>query len=104
VKIRHENGYVSYYGHLSRFSAGMSVGDRVSQKQQIGYVGSTGLSTGPHVCFRIAKNGKFVNPIRIPGSESPPLPTELQPSFQAHRDTLLASLDSGTLVASDEAL
>jgi murein DD-endopeptidase MepM/ murein hydrolase activator NlpD len=104
VKIRHDNGYVSYYAHLSRFTDGMSVGDRVSQKQQIGYVGSTGLSTGPHVCFRVAKNGQFVNPVRMPSPEGPPLPAELKESFQAHRDTLLASLDSGTLVASDEAL
>jgi murein DD-endopeptidase MepM/ murein hydrolase activator NlpD len=104
VKIRHDNGYVSYYGHLSRFPDGLSVGDRVGQKQQIGYVGSTGLSTGPHVCFRVAKDGKFVNPIRMPSPEGPPLPDELQASFQAHRDTLLASLDSGSLVTSDEAL
>ena len=104
AKIRHENGYVSYYGHLSRFSDGLHVGQRVSQKQLIGYVGSTGLSTGPHVCFRVAKDGKFVNPIRLPSPEGPPLPAEVQESFRAHRDTLFASLDSGTLVASDEAL
>ncbi len=104
VKIRHEDGYVSYYGHLSRFSAGLRVGQPVSQKQQIGYVGSTGLSTGPHVCFRVAKDGRFVNPVRMPSPEGPPLPAEVQESFRAHRDTLLASLDSGTLVASDEAL
>jgi murein DD-endopeptidase MepM/ murein hydrolase activator NlpD len=104
VKVRHDNGYVSYYGHLSRFSDGLGVGDRVSQKQQIGYVGSTGLSTGPHVCFRVAKDGEFVNPIRMPSPAGPPLPAELRESFEAYRDTLLASLDSGSLVASDEAL
>jgi len=104
VKIRHESGYVSYYGHLSRFSDGLRVGERVSQKQQIGYVGSTGLSTGPHVCFRVAKDGQFVNPVRMPSPEGPPLPADLRESFQTHRDILLASLDSGTLVASDEAL
>jgi murein DD-endopeptidase MepM/ murein hydrolase activator NlpD len=104
VKIRHDNGYVTYYGHLSRFADGLRVGQPVGQKQVIGYVGSTGLSTGPHVCFRVAKNGKYVNPIQLPTPEGPPLPNEFKKNFQARRDTLLALLDSGTLVATDEAL
>jgi murein DD-endopeptidase MepM/ murein hydrolase activator NlpD len=104
VKIRHDDGYVTYYGHLSRFADGLRVGQPVGQKQVIGYVGSTGLSTGPHVCFRVAKNGKYVNPIQLPTPEGPPLPNEFKRDFQARRDTLLASLDSGTLVAADEAL
>jgi len=104
VKIRHANGYVTYYGHLSRFADGLHVGQPVAQKQVIGYVGSTGLSTGPHVCFRVAKDGKYVNPIKLPTPEGPPLPDEFKREFQARRDTLLASLDSGTLVAADEAL
>ena len=104
VKIRHDGGYVTYYGHLSRFVDGLHVGQPVSQKQVIGYVGSTGLSTGPHVCFRVAKNGTYVNPIQLPVPEGPALPERFTKTFQAHRDTLLASLDSGTLVATDEAL
>lgn len=104
VKVRHPDGYVTYYGHLSRFADGLHVGQPVAQKQVIGYVGSTGLSTGPHVCFRVAKNGKYVNPIQLPTPEGPPLPEEFKRNFQARRDTLLASLDSGTLVAADEAL
>jgi murein DD-endopeptidase MepM/ murein hydrolase activator NlpD len=104
VKIRHADGYVSYYGHLSRFTDGLHVGQPVSQKQVIGYVGSTGLSTGPHVCFRIAKDGHYVNPIQLSTPEGPPLSDELKRKFQARRDTILASLDSGTLVAADEAL
>jgi murein DD-endopeptidase MepM/ murein hydrolase activator NlpD len=104
VKIRHASGYVSYYGHLSRFADGLHVGQPVSQKQVIGYVGSTGLSTGPHVCFRVAKDGQYVNPIQLPTPEGPPLSDDLKRKFQAHRDTILASLDSGTLVAADEAL
>jgi murein DD-endopeptidase MepM/ murein hydrolase activator NlpD len=104
VKIRHDSGYVTYYGHLSRFADGLRVGQPVSQKQVIGYVGSTGLSTGPHVCFRVAKDGNYVNPIQLPTPEGPELPELFTQRFQAHRDTLLASLDSGTLVAADEAL
>ncbi len=104
VKVRHDDGYVSYYGHLSRFSDGLRVGQPVGQKQVIGYVGSTGLSTGPHVCFRVAKDGKYVNPIQLPAPAGPPLVDEFKQNFQAYRDTLLAALDSGSLVASDEAL
>jgi murein DD-endopeptidase MepM/ murein hydrolase activator NlpD len=62
VQIRHANGYVSSYAHLSRYADGLRVGDRVEQKQVIGFVGQTGLATGPHVCFRIQKNGKYVDP------------------------------------------
>lgn len=104
VKIRHANGYVSYYAHLSRYASGLRIGQPVDQKQVIGYVGRTGLATGPHVCFRVAKDGHYVNPARIPSPEGPPLPADAQDSFRERRDVLLAALDSGNLVASDEAL
>jgi len=58
------NGYKSYYGHLSRYSSGIRSGIRVKQKQVIGYVGSTGLSTGPHLDYRLAKGGRFRNPLK----------------------------------------
>jgi len=64
VTLRHMNGYITYYGHLSRFGPGIRKGARVSQKQIIGYVGSTGLSTGPHLDYRLAKDGQFRNPLR----------------------------------------
>ena len=80
MKIRHDSGYVTYYGHLSRFADGLRVGQPVGQKQVIGYVGSTGLSTGPHVCFRVAKDGKYVNPIQLPTPEGPPLPEQFNGS------------------------
>jgi murein DD-endopeptidase MepM/ murein hydrolase activator NlpD len=62
VGIRHANGYETAYGHMSGFASGQSVGSYVSQGQVIGYVGSTGLSTGPHVHFEMRKNGSFVDP------------------------------------------
>jgi len=65
VVLRHYGGYKTYYGHLSRYAKGIAVGTRVKQKQVIGYVGSTGLSTGPHVDYRIAENGAFKNPFSL---------------------------------------
>jgi murein DD-endopeptidase MepM/ murein hydrolase activator NlpD len=65
VKIRHPNSYISGYNHLSRFGPGIRAGKRVSQGDLIGYVGSTGLSTGPHLDFRIWKNGSNINPLSI---------------------------------------
>ena len=70
VHLRHHAGYETQYNHLSRLGPGVRAGTRVSQRQVIGYVGSTGLSTGPHLDFRVAKNGRFVNPLDekfIPG-------------------------------------
>ncbi len=104
VKVRHANGYVTYYGHLSRYEAGVDVGDRVHQKQVIGYVGATGLATGPHLDYRIRKDGRFVNPstLRMPAGD--PIPPEAQPRFAAARDGLLSELDPPTLVVVSEAL
>jgi murein DD-endopeptidase MepM/ murein hydrolase activator NlpD len=69
VKVRHPNGWVTMYNHMSRFAKGMRSGKRVAQGQVIGYVGSTGLSTGPHLDFRMYKNGSPVNPLSV---KSPP--------------------------------
>jgi murein DD-endopeptidase MepM/ murein hydrolase activator NlpD len=104
VKIRHANGYVSYYAHLSRFAKGLSVGQQVGQKQVIGYVGQTGLATGPHVCFRIAKNGQYVNPARLRSPSGPPVPQELYSTFKAASAILLAELDARAVVASEDSL
>jgi len=98
VKVRHSNGYVSYYAHLSRFARGLAVGQTVQQKQLIGYVGQTGLATGPHVCFRIARDGKYVDPSRIKTPAGPPVAPEVQPLFEAARDVLLAGLGESPVV------
>jgi murein DD-endopeptidase MepM/ murein hydrolase activator NlpD len=104
VKIRHVKGYVSYYAHLSRFAKGLRVGDRVQQKQVVGYVGQTGLATGPHVCFRVAQNGRFVNPAGIKSPAAKPVPETARDAFIASRDALLSELDAGPFSASGEAL
>ncbi|MDZ4846293.1 MAG: peptidoglycan DD-metalloendopeptidase family protein [Chitinophagales bacterium] len=71
VKVRHNSTYSTQYLHMSKFATGMKPGTKVSQGQVIGYVGSTGLATGPHVCFRFWKNGVQVDPLKvaIPPSE-----------------------------------
>lgn len=65
IKIRHANGYKTGYAHMSRFAKGMKPGVRVRQGQIIGYVGSTGLSTGPHLHYEVIVNGRHVDPMRI---------------------------------------
>lgn len=65
VILDHGGGYRTYYGHLSRFANNLKAGTRVSRKQIIGYVGSTGLSTGPHLDYRLSQNNVFVNPFNL---------------------------------------
>ncbi len=65
IRVRHANGYESAYGHMSAFARGMEAGKKVRQGQVIGYVGSTGLSTGAHLHYEILINGRFVDPMRI---------------------------------------
>ncbi|GHT41101.1 hypothetical protein AGMMS49921_03630 [Endomicrobiia bacterium] len=65
VVIKHPNGYETYYGHLSKYGKGIKEGTRVKQEQVIGYVGMTGLATGPHLDFRIKLNGNFFNYMTI---------------------------------------
>lgn len=80
VRIRHGGGFETYYGHLSRIPKKIKMGTKVSQGDIIGYVGSTGLSTGPHLDYRIKLNGKSVNPlkIRLPHGKSIPKPLKAE--------------------------
>jgi murein DD-endopeptidase MepM/ murein hydrolase activator NlpD len=92
LKIRHANGFVSYYGHLSRFANQTRVGTRVKQKQVIGYVGATGWATGPHLDFRLQRNGRFVNPLQTKFPHGEPIGVEDRERFESIRDGLLAEL------------
>ncbi len=65
IRIRHANGYETAYGHMTAFARSIQPGARVRQGQVIGYVGSTGLSTGPHLHYEILVNGRFVDPLRV---------------------------------------
>ncbi len=88
VQIRHANGYVSGYGHLSRIKRGIHRGKRVKQGEVIGYVGSTGLSTGPHLHFEIKFNGRYVNPLRIKPPRAKPLPVYWKPYFEFQKNSI----------------
>ncbi len=76
VKIRHNSAYTTAYLHLSRYAAGLKVGDRVRQGDVIGYVGSTGVSTGPHLDFRVWKNGTPINPLTMESPSAEPIRKE----------------------------
>jgi murein DD-endopeptidase MepM/ murein hydrolase activator NlpD len=104
VKIRHDNGFESWYGHLSRYP-NLGLGQMVRQKQVIGYVGSTGLSTGPHLHFVLKKSGRHVNPSQLRMAASEPIPRQQMQQFSAARDELLHALDPSALrVVTNEAL
>ena len=82
VKIKHNSVYTSAYLHLSRYARGLNVGDRVRQGEVIGYVGSTGYSTGPHLDFRIWKNGTPINPLKMESPPAEPLAKGDMPAFR----------------------
>jgi len=83
VEIRHPNGFTTSYMHLSRFPRGIAPGVRVAQGETVGYVGSTGVSTGPHLDYRVTRNGRYVNPLAIGNDPAPPLPEGEIASFRA---------------------
>jgi murein DD-endopeptidase MepM/ murein hydrolase activator NlpD len=104
VEIRHANGIRTRYGHLSKFAKGLHVGQRVGQEQTIGYVGSTGLSTGPHLHYEFLVNGRPTNPQRKDAGAGEPVPSKLKPAFEDTRDRLLAELESGSFPVATPAL
>lgn len=81
IKLKHSNGYVSSYSHMSRYAANMSRGKKVQQGQVIGYVGATGAATGPHLCFHLRKNGKSINPLTFQSPGGPDLQEKNQKAF-----------------------
>lgn len=93
VILRHMNGYMTCYGHLSGFGAGIKKGTRVRQQQIIGYVGSTGLSTGPHLDYRLTKDGQFRNPLRETFPTGLPIEKDEMGTFGQRRDEMVAWLE-----------
>jgi murein DD-endopeptidase MepM/ murein hydrolase activator NlpD len=103
VKLKHNNGYETAYGHMSAFAKGLEVGKQVRQGQVIGFVGSTGQSTGPHVHYEILVNGRFVDPMRIKLPRGRSLEGPLMTNFEKERDRLdtMMSNRNGTARMSD---
>ena len=96
VRIRHNSVYETQYLHMSRFATGIRPGTRVSQGDVIGYVGSTGLATGPHVCFRFWKNGRQVDHLRLEFPSGDPLPEVYMETFLEKVDSLGSRMDALT--------
>ena len=94
VKIKHNSVYTTTYMHLSRFGTGIQNGAHVKQGTVIGYVGSTGLSTGPHLDFRVHKNGQPINPLNMESPPSEPVKPELRDSFNIVKNNVFAEMDS----------
>jgi murein DD-endopeptidase MepM/ murein hydrolase activator NlpD len=99
VVIAHKNGITTLYGHMSRFAKGQQVGDSVSQGEVIGYVGMTGLASGPHVHYEYRVNGVHKNPARVTVPKADPIPASQMADFKAQTEPLLARLDPQALPA-----
>lgn len=104
VGIRHGNGYESYYLHLSRFAKGQSQGGRVRQGEVIGFVGNTGWSTGPHLDYRIKRNGKWINPRTLSLPPADPIDAEALPVYRSHVADLDGQLQAVPLDATNVVL
>jgi murein DD-endopeptidase MepM/ murein hydrolase activator NlpD len=94
VRLRHRAGYETMYNHLSKLGPGVRPGVRVRQRQVIGYVGSTGLSTGPHLDFRVAKHGGWVNPLSEKFLPGEPIPAAERAEFLAHARSVIRQLEA----------
>lgn len=92
IKIRHNSVYTTAYLHLSKFASNIKEGTHVSQGQVIGYVGSTGSSTGPHLDFRVWKNGEPINPLKLESPPVEPIPDNLKAEFDSIKIPLIEIL------------
>jgi len=97
VKIRHDKTYQTQYLHMTRYARGIAPGVKVRQGQTIGYVGSTGLATGPHVCFRFWKNGRQVDHLRENLPPPEPMASEELPLYYEKRDEILQLMNPETI-------
>ncbi len=94
IVIRHSHGLQTCYGHLSAFSKKLKKGQRVKQGQLIGYVGSTGLSTGPHLDYRVKKDGRYFDPLKLVSPSVKPVRPKYLESFCKVRDEMLSTMQS----------
>jgi murein DD-endopeptidase MepM/ murein hydrolase activator NlpD len=94
VKVRHPGGWETMYNHMSRFGKGIRAGTKVRQGQVIGYVGTTGRSTGPHLDFRMYNNGRVVNPLKVKSPPALPVSAKNMENFQTLIAPLAARLEN----------
>ena len=99
IALRHNNGYETMYLHLSAFAKGLEKGKKVSQGEVIGFVGSTGYSTGPHLDFRMKKDGTYINPLTIASPRTEPVSATDMPEFQELVTTLRDKFLEGSFEA-----
>ena len=94
VELAHSNGITTLYAHMSRFAKGLAAGEHVAQGEVIGYVGMTGLATGPHVHYEYRVQGVYRNPARVTMPKADPIPANLMEDFRLKTAPLLADLDA----------
>jgi murein DD-endopeptidase MepM/ murein hydrolase activator NlpD len=94
IELSHSHGITTLYAHMSRFARDVGIGDRVAQGEVIGYVGMTGLATGPHVHYEYRINGVYRNPANVTVPKADPIPANLMEDFRAKTAPLLADLDA----------
>ena len=101
LKIKHAGNLQSGYLHLRGFAKGIKQGSRVSQGEVIGYVGSTGTSTGPHLDFRLWRNGTPIDPLKVPSEPSEPIKKENIVPFEYVRERIMAELRGDSIAMED---
>jgi murein DD-endopeptidase MepM/ murein hydrolase activator NlpD len=92
ITIRNTSKYTTAYGHMSRFASGLHVGSRVTQGDVIGYVGQTGMATGPHLHYEVRVNGQPENPLTVTMPKPEPLSTKLMADFRAQTAPMVARI------------
>ncbi|NJN41769.1 MAG: peptidoglycan DD-metalloendopeptidase family protein [Flammeovirgaceae bacterium] len=103
VKVKHNGTYATQYLHMSKIARGIRPGTQVKQGQIIGYVGSTGLSTGPHLCYRFWKNGVQVDALKVDLPPAEPIQPEMNPQFELAKNDIVKKLDMIVMPPSIEA-
>ena len=93
IVLRHQSQYTTWYGHLSRFAKGLHSGARVQQGETIGYVGMTGLATGPHLHYEFRVNGVHRDPLKVVLPPAPPIQAAQRPAFDAAAAPLVEILN-----------
>ncbi len=102
VKVRHNQIYQTEYYHMSKFAKGIKPGAKVQQGDVIGYVGQTGLATGPHVCFHLWKNGTQVDHLKEKLPKADPLSKAQMPVYEHHRDSLVTVMEQAAFYTEEE--